>query len=82
MGFNHVLAFQGFGESIPPFLRFDGPVKNKKPSKKEVVNLLKDAWKERIAEEQVSSHYETLLLQNLRSSFRSSLKMVGNKVGA
>lgn len=49
-------AFQGFGDSIPPFLRFDGPVKNKKPSKKEVVNLLKDAWKERIAEEQVSSH--------------------------
>lgn len=48
-------AFQGFGDSIPPFLRFDGPVKNKKPSKKEVVNLLKDAWKERTAEEQVSS---------------------------
>ncbi|XP_031197085.1 translin-associated factor X-interacting protein 1 isoform X1 [Mastomys coucha] len=45
----------GFGESIPPFLRFDGPVKNKKPSKKEVVNLLKDAWKERIAEEQKES---------------------------
>uniref|UniRef100_A0A1D5RMC0 Translin-associated factor X (Tsnax) interacting protein 1 n=1 Tax=Mus musculus TaxID=10090 RepID=A0A1D5RMC0_MOUSE len=42
----------GFGDAIPPFLRFDGPVKNKKPSKKEVVNLLKDAWKERIAEEQ------------------------------
>ncbi|XP_052022856.1 translin-associated factor X-interacting protein 1 [Apodemus sylvaticus] len=45
----------GFGDSIPPFLRFDGPVKNKKPSKKEVVNLLKDAWKERIAEEQKES---------------------------
>jgi hypothetical protein len=58
VGSNHVLApaFQGFGDAIPPFLRFDGPVKNKKPSKKEVVNLLKDAWKERIAEEQVSSH--------------------------
>uniref|UniRef100_A0A8I5ZYF3 Translin-associated factor X interacting protein 1 n=1 Tax=Rattus norvegicus TaxID=10116 RepID=A0A8I5ZYF3_RAT len=45
----------GFGDSIPPFLRFDGPVKNKKPSKKEVVNLLKDAWKERVAEEQKES---------------------------
>ncbi|XP_021026159.1 translin-associated factor X-interacting protein 1 isoform X2 [Mus caroli] len=45
----------GFGDAIPPFLRFDGPVKNKKPSKKEVVNLLKDAWKERIAEEQKES---------------------------
>lgn len=59
VGSNHVLtpAFQGFGDSIPPFLRFDGPVKNKKPSKKEVVNLLKDAWKERVAEEQVSFHW-------------------------
>ncbi|XP_021076041.1 translin-associated factor X-interacting protein 1 isoform X1 [Mus pahari] len=45
----------GFGDSIPPFLRFDGPVKNKKPSKKEVVSLLKDAWKERTAEEQKES---------------------------
>ncbi|OBS58336.1 hypothetical protein A6R68_10570 [Neotoma lepida] len=42
----------GFGESVPAFLRFDGPVENKKPSKKEVVNLLLDAWKERITEEQ------------------------------
>ncbi|XP_004626080.1 translin-associated factor X-interacting protein 1 isoform X2 [Octodon degus] len=42
----------GYGEAIPPFLRFDGPVQNKKPSKKDVVNLLKDAWKERLAEEQ------------------------------
>ncbi|KAL6080263.1 hypothetical protein STEG23_010384 [Scotinomys teguina] len=45
----------GFGESVPSFLRFDGPVKNKKPTKKEVVNLLVDAWKERIAEEQKES---------------------------
>uniref|UniRef100_A0A8C6RNS9 Translin-associated factor X (Tsnax) interacting protein 1 n=1 Tax=Nannospalax galili TaxID=1026970 RepID=A0A8C6RNS9_NANGA len=42
----------GYGDTVPPFLRFDGPVENKKPSKKEVVNLLKDAWKERLAEEQ------------------------------
>ncbi|XP_076771912.1 translin-associated factor X-interacting protein 1 isoform X5 [Arvicanthis niloticus] len=45
----------GFGDSIPPFLRFDGPVKNKKPTKKEVINILKDAWKERVAEEQKES---------------------------
>ncbi|XP_023565188.1 translin-associated factor X-interacting protein 1 isoform X3 [Octodon degus] len=44
----------GYGEAIPPFLRFDGPVQNKKPSKKDVVNLLKDAWKERLAEEQLT----------------------------
>ncbi|XP_036130271.1 translin-associated factor X-interacting protein 1 isoform X5 [Molossus molossus] len=42
----------GYEESIPSFLRFDGVVENKKPSKKDVVNLLKDAWKERLAEEQ------------------------------
>ncbi|XP_010610566.1 translin-associated factor X-interacting protein 1 isoform X1 [Fukomys damarensis] len=42
----------GYGEAIPPFLRFDGRVKNKKPSKKDVVKLLKDVWKERLAEEQ------------------------------
>ncbi|XP_040592510.1 translin-associated factor X-interacting protein 1 isoform X2 [Mesocricetus auratus] len=45
----------GFGESVPSFLRFDGSVENKKPSKKEVVNLLEDAWKERLAEEQKES---------------------------
>ncbi|XP_035867925.1 translin-associated factor X-interacting protein 1 isoform X5 [Phyllostomus discolor] len=42
----------GYGESVPPFLRVDGVVENKKPTKKDVVNLLKDAWKERLAEEQ------------------------------
>ncbi|MBZ3891042.1 Translin-associated factor X-interacting protein 1 [Sciurus carolinensis] len=42
----------GYGEAIPTFLRFDGPVENKKPSKKEVVHILKDAWKERLAQEQ------------------------------
>lgn len=47
--------FQGYEESIPPFLRFEGVVENKKPTKKDVINLLKDAWKERLAEEQVRS---------------------------
>ncbi|XP_008984327.2 translin-associated factor X-interacting protein 1 isoform X5 [Callithrix jacchus] len=42
----------GYGEAIPAFLRFDGLVENKKPNKKDVINLLKDAWKERLAEEQ------------------------------
>uniref|UniRef100_A0A452EJ58 Translin associated factor X interacting protein 1 n=1 Tax=Capra hircus TaxID=9925 RepID=A0A452EJ58_CAPHI len=48
----HCRQNKGYGESIPPFLRFDGIVENKKPTKKEVVKLLKDAWKERITEEQ------------------------------
>ncbi|CAK6436701.1 unnamed protein product [Pipistrellus nathusii] len=43
----------GYEESIlPPFLRYDGVVENKKPTKKDVINLLKDAWKERLIEEQ------------------------------
>uniref|UniRef100_A0A2K5DZR0 Translin associated factor X interacting protein 1 n=1 Tax=Aotus nancymaae TaxID=37293 RepID=A0A2K5DZR0_AOTNA len=42
----------GYGEAIPAFLRFDGLVENKKPTKKDVIKLLKDAWKERLAEEQ------------------------------
>uniref|UniRef100_A0A8C0WQB9 Translin-associated factor X-interacting protein 1 N-terminal domain-containing protein n=1 Tax=Castor canadensis TaxID=51338 RepID=A0A8C0WQB9_CASCN len=42
----------GYGENIPSFLRFDGLVENKKPSKKDVINLLKDAWKERLTEEE------------------------------
>ncbi|XP_045670951.1 translin-associated factor X-interacting protein 1 isoform X2 [Ursus americanus] len=42
----------GYGEAIPPFLRFDGIVENKKPTKKDVVNLLKDVWKQRLLEEQ------------------------------
>ncbi|XP_035970919.1 translin-associated factor X-interacting protein 1 isoform X4 [Halichoerus grypus] len=42
----------GYGEAIPPFLRFDGLVENKKPTKKDVINLLKDAWKQRLVEEQ------------------------------
>lgn len=48
--------FQGYEESVPPFLRFDGIVENKKPTKKDVINLLRDAWKERLTEEQVRSH--------------------------
>lgn len=48
-------AFQGYRDSVPTFLRFDGPVENKKPTKKEVIHLLEDAWKERLAEDQVSS---------------------------
>ncbi|XP_036881334.1 translin-associated factor X-interacting protein 1 isoform X3 [Manis javanica] len=52
---NKDLQEQGYGESIPPFLRFDGTVENKKPTKMDVVNLLKDAWKARLAEEQKES---------------------------
>ncbi|XP_006878954.1 PREDICTED: translin-associated factor X-interacting protein 1 [Elephantulus edwardii] len=42
----------GLGEAVPSFLQFEGNVENKKPTKKEVVEILKDAWQERLAEEQ------------------------------
>ena len=34
------------------YLRHEGEVKNKKLTKKDVVNILKDIWKEKIALEQ------------------------------
>ncbi|XP_051830936.1 translin-associated factor X-interacting protein 1 isoform X2 [Antechinus flavipes] len=47
-------TFQGLGitEDIPEFLRTEGFIRNKKLSKKEVVDIIKDIWKERMAEEQ------------------------------
>ncbi|XP_068941819.1 translin-associated factor X-interacting protein 1 [Petaurus breviceps papuanus] len=47
-------TFQGLGstEDIPEFLRSGGFVQNKKLSKKEVVDIIRDIWKERMAEDQ------------------------------
>ncbi|XP_043841278.1 translin-associated factor X-interacting protein 1 [Dromiciops gliroides] len=47
-------TFQGLGstEDIPEFLRSGGFARNKKLSKKEVVDIIKDVWKERMAEDQ------------------------------
>ncbi|KAK4813881.1 hypothetical protein QYF61_002712, partial [Mycteria americana] len=42
----------GKGDKVPVYLRHEGEVKNKKLTKKDVVNILKDAWKEKIALEQ------------------------------
>ncbi|XP_074058291.1 translin-associated factor X-interacting protein 1 isoform X2 [Macrotis lagotis] len=42
----------GFSEDVPVFLQTGGVVRNKKPSKKEVVDIVKDIWKERIAQDQ------------------------------
>ncbi|XP_070254268.1 translin-associated factor X-interacting protein 1 isoform X1 [Myotis yumanensis] len=65
--------FQGLGyeESIlPSFLRFDGVVQNKKPTKKDVINLLKDAWKERLTEEQ-KDKFSDFFFKFLESRFGS-----------
>ncbi|XP_054054521.1 translin-associated factor X-interacting protein 1 isoform X1 [Rissa tridactyla] len=42
----------GKGDKVPVYLRHEGEVKNKKLTKKDVVNTLKDVWKEKIALEQ------------------------------
>uniref|UniRef100_A0A8B9BMP9 Translin-associated factor X-interacting protein 1 N-terminal domain-containing protein n=1 Tax=Anser brachyrhynchus TaxID=132585 RepID=A0A8B9BMP9_9AVES len=42
----------GKGDKVPIYLRHEGEVKNKKLTKKDVVNILKDIWKEKIALEQ------------------------------
>ncbi|XP_014403313.1 PREDICTED: translin-associated factor X-interacting protein 1 isoform X5 [Myotis brandtii] len=61
----------GYGESIlPSFLRFDGVVQNKKPTKKDVINLLKDAWKERLTEEQ-KDKFSDFFFKFLESRFGS-----------
>ncbi|XP_074695467.1 LOW QUALITY PROTEIN: translin-associated factor X-interacting protein 1 [Strix aluco] len=47
-------AFPGWGkgDNVPVYLRHEGEVKNKKLAKKDMVNILKDVWKEKIALEQ------------------------------
>uniref|UniRef100_A0A8D0EW41 Translin-associated factor X-interacting protein 1 N-terminal domain-containing protein n=1 Tax=Strix occidentalis caurina TaxID=311401 RepID=A0A8D0EW41_STROC len=47
-------AFPGWGkgDNVPVYLRHEGEVKNKKLTKKDMVNILKDVWKEKIALEQ------------------------------
>uniref|UniRef100_A0A8C2TII1 Translin associated factor X interacting protein 1 n=1 Tax=Coturnix japonica TaxID=93934 RepID=A0A8C2TII1_COTJA len=49
-------AFHGWGkgDKVPVYLRHEGEVKNKKPTKKDVVNILKDIWKEKMTGEQSS----------------------------
>ncbi|NXT35245.1 TXIP1 protein, partial [Pelecanoides urinatrix] len=42
----------GKGDKVPVYLRHEGEVKNKKLTKRDVVNILKDVWKEKIALEQ------------------------------
>ncbi|XP_063190094.1 translin-associated factor X-interacting protein 1 [Chroicocephalus ridibundus] len=49
-----IIVFPGWGkgDKVPVYLRHEGEVKNKKLTKKDVVNTLKDVWKEKIALEQ------------------------------
>ncbi|XP_040427277.1 translin-associated factor X-interacting protein 1 isoform X3 [Cygnus olor] len=60
----------GKGDKVPVYLRHEGEVKNKKLTKKDVVNILKDIWKEKIAlEQQVGEeqyHIQNQLISNLQ----------------
>uniref|UniRef100_U3IM68 Translin-associated factor X-interacting protein 1 N-terminal domain-containing protein n=1 Tax=Anas platyrhynchos platyrhynchos TaxID=8840 RepID=U3IM68_ANAPP len=48
----NVFPGRGKGDKVPVYLRHVGEVKNKKLTKKDVVDILKDIWKEKIALEQ------------------------------
>ncbi|XP_074896606.1 LOW QUALITY PROTEIN: translin-associated factor X-interacting protein 1 [Buteo buteo] len=50
----------GKGDKVPVYLRHEGEVKNKKLTKKDVVNILKDVWKEKIALEQQTGKQSSL----------------------
>ncbi|KFR02965.1 Translin-associated factor X-interacting protein 1, partial [Nipponia nippon] len=50
----------GKGDKVPVYLRHEGEVKNKKLTKKDVVNILKDVWKEKIALEQQTGKRSSL----------------------
>ncbi|XP_042732858.1 translin-associated factor X-interacting protein 1 [Lagopus leucura] len=50
----------GKGDKVPVYLRYEGEVKNKKPTKKDVVNILKDIWKEKIALDQQTGKCSSL----------------------
>ncbi|XP_066860451.1 translin-associated factor X-interacting protein 1 isoform X4 [Anser cygnoides] len=60
----------GKGDKVPVYLRHEGEVKNKKLTKKDVVSILKDIWKQKIAlEQQVGEeqyHIQNQLISNLQ----------------
>ncbi|XP_040501923.1 translin-associated factor X-interacting protein 1 isoform X3 [Gallus gallus] len=55
-------VFRGWGKGnkVPVHLRYEGEVKNKKPTKKDVVNILKDIWKEKTALDQQTGKRSSL----------------------
>ncbi|XP_053255703.1 translin-associated factor X-interacting protein 1 isoform X1 [Podarcis raffonei] len=58
----------GRSEKVPVYLRCDGVVRNKKLTKKEIVTILKEIWKEKIA-----SDLQKLHLSLLQKGKQSSL---------
>nr|XP_028595568.1 translin-associated factor X-interacting protein 1 isoform X3 [Podarcis muralis] len=58
----------GRSEKVPVYLRCDGVVRNKKLTKKEIVTILKEIWKEKIASDQQKLQL-SLLQKGKQSSF-------------
>ncbi|XP_014802785.1 PREDICTED: translin-associated factor X-interacting protein 1 isoform X1 [Calidris pugnax] len=73
-------VFPGWGknDNVPVYLRHEGEVKNKKLTKKDVVNILKDIWKEKIALEQQTGKRSSLpkfFLSYLQKKFGDTAAM-------
>uniref|UniRef100_A0A8C3KRU4 Translin-associated factor X-interacting protein 1 N-terminal domain-containing protein n=1 Tax=Calidris pygmaea TaxID=425635 RepID=A0A8C3KRU4_9CHAR len=70
-------VFPGWGKggNVPVYLRHEGEVKNKKLTKKDVVNILKDIWKEKIALEQQRSSLPEFFLSYLQKKFGDAAAM-------
>uniref|UniRef100_A0A8C0AQ12 Translin-associated factor X-interacting protein 1 N-terminal domain-containing protein n=1 Tax=Buteo japonicus TaxID=224669 RepID=A0A8C0AQ12_9AVES len=65
----------GKGDKVPVYLRHEGEVKNKKLTKKDVVNILKDVWKEKIALEQQQSSLPEFFLSYLQKKYGDAAAM-------
>ncbi|XP_074864747.1 translin-associated factor X-interacting protein 1 isoform X1 [Carettochelys insculpta] len=66
----------GKGDKVPLYLRFEGQVKNKKLSKKDVVNILKEIWKEKVSADQQKGKQSSLsefFLSYLQKRYGDSL---------
>ncbi|PKU30803.1 translin-associated factor x-interacting protein 1 [Limosa lapponica baueri] len=72
------LLQEGKGGNVPVYLRHEGEVKNKKLTKKDVVSILKDIWKEKIALEQQTGKRSSLpefFLSYLQKKFGDAAAM-------
>ncbi|XP_035754749.1 translin-associated factor X-interacting protein 1 isoform X5 [Egretta garzetta] len=63
----------GKGDRVPVYLRHEGEVKNKKLTKKDAVNILKDVWKEKMAQEQQVGEEQYHAQNRLVSSLQREL---------
>lgn len=46
---NFLFLLQGTGPSVPKYLRFDGPVRNRRLGKRDCLLLIRDIWREKAA---------------------------------